>query len=216
MISPNELKIRMMTEEDELIRKTDIPERMQLREGIDGKRRLTPDEIEEETSWVSKFFAEKKGTEPSKVQDAVGYIVKDLSQELVEIPYIIAQRRDHLLPHSRDRELSTEDLWTIYDLDTKFHALIEARERLRQYISKLAGPDEYAKEMIPQAERMEELNDLREYLSLKNCDLIVRPDKRGPRKADKFRYYERCRGRGVQGFVKVFLGLPRCYCDTQF
>ncbi|CAG8471482.1 2557_t:CDS:10 [Paraglomus occultum] len=204
MISPNELKIRMMTDEDELIRKIDIPERMQLREGIDGKRKLTPDEIEEETSWVSKFFAEKKGTEPAKVQDTVGYIVKDLSQELVEIPYIIAQRRDHLLPHSRDRELTTEDLWTIYDLDTKFHALIEARERLRQYISKLAKPDEYVEEMIPQAERIEELNNLREYLSLKYCNQIVRPDKRGPRKADKFKYYERCRSRGVQGFVKHF------------
>ncbi|KAJ2750588.1 Transcription elongation factor spt6, partial [Coemansia nantahalensis] len=53
VFEPAELEAKMMTQKDEDIRATDIPERMQMRAtGAEFLRPLTEDEIEEETTWV--------------------------------------------------------------------------------------------------------------------------------------------------------------------
>ncbi|KAJ2847898.1 Transcription elongation factor spt6, partial [Coemansia erecta] len=53
VFEPAELEAKLMTQRDEDIRATDVPERMQLRAtGRESLRALSEDEIEEETTWV--------------------------------------------------------------------------------------------------------------------------------------------------------------------
>ncbi|KAJ2557087.1 Transcription elongation factor spt6 [Coemansia sp. RSA 1933] len=202
VFEPAELEAKMMTQRDEDIRTTDIPERMQMRAAeSESLRPLTEDEIEEETTWVVRqlhawltrreHLQKRKTKEPNaddndnwggsdagsvdanddgdapvlfKEADfinerflaAVLSVLKLLSQDFFEVPYIARHRREVLdMPESEEgsgtayadtnggtavREwLSMDDLWKLYDLDQQFRGFLSFRRYLENMIRRLRG-----------------------------------------------------------------------------
>ncbi|CAG8576526.1 11772_t:CDS:10 [Ambispora gerdemannii] len=177
---PAVLEERMLTEKDEVIRTTDSPERMQLREGIENSlRALTDEEIEEETNFILKtanfqsFVNSHSSVRFQALVDATTKVLKHLSQMFMEVPYIYYQRRDDIATINLKNTgmppvdiLTLDDLWTIYDLDIKYRAFLEGREKLQAFVQKMDIHSDYTDRLLSEAESIEELNDIREYLNL--------------------------------------------------
>ncbi|KAJ1963272.1 Transcription elongation factor spt6, partial [Dipsacomyces acuminosporus] len=205
VFEPAELEAKMLTQRDEDIRTTDIPERMLMRaRGSDALRSLSEDEIEEETTWVVRqlhswlvrqadiksrtndasgssnawgaedqsAFGHEQGSEqaaeiPSLFKHAdfmnerflaaILSVLKLLSQDFYEVPYIARHRREvFVTPISADgkpsastddqgeevptREwLSNDDLWKLYDFDEQFRGFLACRRHLENMLRRLKG-----------------------------------------------------------------------------
>ncbi|KAI8320157.1 hypothetical protein GQ54DRAFT_225732 [Martensiomyces pterosporus] len=202
VFEPAELEAKMMTQRDEDIRTTDIPERMLMRaSGAEALRSLTEDEIEEETTWVVRqlhtwlvrqasiksrssshynnnssggwgsggdnaYTQEPDHEVPSLFKQAdfinerflaaILSVLKLLSQDFYEVPYIARHRREvFVTPISPEdsaagaaeqgdeiptREwLSTDDLWKLYDFDEQFRGLLTCRRHLENMLRRLKG-----------------------------------------------------------------------------
>ncbi|KAJ1799648.1 Transcription elongation factor spt6 [Coemansia sp. RSA 2399] len=204
VFEPAELEAKMMTQRDEDIRTTDIPERMQVRATeSESLRPLTEDEIEEETTWVVRqlhaWLTRREHLRKRKIKASVAdnnenwdgsdvgsddgnddggtpvlfkeadfinerflaavlSVLKLLSQDFFEVPYIARHRREVLdMPDSEEgsgnayadtnsnsgmakREwLSMDDLWKLYDLDQQFRGFLSFRRYLENMIRRLKG-----------------------------------------------------------------------------
>ncbi|KAG0236910.1 Transcription elongation factor spt6 [Actinomortierella wolfii] len=171
VFEPGVLAERMMTDTDEIIRVKDIPERMQLRPGIEADRQLTTDEIEgEEAYWVLRQLNESRRgiDQPPFEYNSVKDVLKFMSNEMMEVPFIETHRRDYFTKvdgQQLTQLLSREDLWSIYDLDLKFRSFLERRESLKSLMKKMDISDSYVDDMLLRAERLEELSDVSDYIN---------------------------------------------------
>ncbi|CAG8446539.1 1713_t:CDS:10 [Diversispora eburnea] len=104
--------IRMkMIEEDNAIKTKDLPERMLLRPNIITDRKLTDEEVTEATKIISDNFSEYYGRHrSSKLQAAINKVLKCLSQEFLEVPYIYSYRRYYIADFHKDFSISREIL----------------------------------------------------------------------------------------------------------
>ncbi|KAG0052609.1 Transcription elongation factor spt6 [Gryganskiella cystojenkinii] len=207
VFEPGVLAERMMTDQDEIIRAKDVPERMQLRPGIQADRVLTDDDIEEEAYWVTTQLNEnRRGVDqPSFQTDNVTSVLKFMSQELMEVPFIETHRRDYFTKVDGQKLtelLSREDLWYIYDLDLKFRSFLERRETLKALIQKMEIKDDYLNESILKAMKLEELGDVSDYVNLRFSKMIdktktfKRPGAGG--------VYDTAKREQLNGFIKDF------------
>ncbi|CAG8710650.1 12482_t:CDS:2, partial [Ambispora leptoticha] len=151
-----------------------------LREGIENPLRiLTDEEIEEETNFILKIanFQSYSNSHSSvrfqALVDATTKVLKHLSQNFMEVPYIYYQRRDDVATINLKNTgippsdiLTLDDLWTIYDLDIKYRAFLEGREKLQAFVQKMDIHNDYTDKLLSETESIEELNDIREYLNL--------------------------------------------------
>ncbi|KAF9998537.1 Transcription elongation factor spt6, partial [Modicella reniformis] len=172
VFEPGVLAERMMTDEDELIRSNDVPERMQLRPGIQADRKLSDYEIEEEAYWITTQLNEnRRGVDQLAFQtDNVSAVLKFMSQELMEVPFIETHRRDYFTRVNGQQLtelLSREDLWYIYDLDLKFRSFLERREGIKTLIERMDIKDDYINDALLKATRLEELTDVSDYINLR-------------------------------------------------
>ncbi|OMH81626.1 Transcription elongation factor SPT6 [Zancudomyces culisetae] len=107
VFEPAEIEAKMLTTKDEEIRVTDCPERLQERgSGAQIYRReLSDEEIEEETTWILRQLNRKSEGEhyqgPSRAimgherfLAAVLSVLKLMSQEFMEVPFIYTHRKD--------------------------------------------------------------------------------------------------------------------------
>ncbi|KAJ2615955.1 Transcription elongation factor spt6 [Coemansia sp. RSA 1365] len=193
VFEPAELEAKMMTQRDEDIRTTDIPERMQMRAtGAESLRPLTEDEIEEETTWVVRQLHawltrqealrarndssgadwNTNGESAARPEEeapvlfrhadfinerflaAVLSVLKLLSQDFYEVPFIAQHRREVFVTPEENAEdggalhgeepptrewLSMDDLWKLYDFDLQFRGLLSSRRYLQNMIRRLKG-----------------------------------------------------------------------------
>ncbi|KAJ2798031.1 Transcription elongation factor spt6, partial [Coemansia guatemalensis] len=193
VFEPAELEAKMMTQRDEDIRTTDIPERMQMRAtGAESLRPLTEDEIEEETTWVVRQLHawltrqealrarndsaggdwDVGGDSTARPEEeapvlfrhadfinerflaAVLSVLKLLSQDFYEVPFIAQHRREVFVTPEENAEdggalhgeepptrewLSIDDLWKLYDFDLQFRGLLSSRRYLQNMIRRLKG-----------------------------------------------------------------------------
>ncbi|KAG0213501.1 Transcription elongation factor spt6 [Mortierella sp. NVP41] len=172
VFEPGVLAERMMTDMDEIIRVKDVPERMQLRPGITADRQLVEDEIEEEAYWVTTQLNEnRRGVDqPAFQTENVSAVLRFMSNELMEVPFIEAHRRDYFTRVNGAELtslLSREDLWYIYDLDLKFRSFLERREAIRTLMYKMDITDSYLSDSLVKATRLEELTDVSDYINLR-------------------------------------------------
>ncbi|KAG9285888.1 hypothetical protein G9A89_013313 [Geosiphon pyriformis] len=207
VFEPSELKERMLTDADELIRQTDIPERMQLREGVDSLRKLTDAEIEEETRFVKKFLRKSNLPDEQILKSSIKKVLTHLSQEFFEVPYIYSQCQDNIATIDLQtliysEILTLDDLWTIYDLDLKYRAFIEAREKLKISLSRQDIQDSYVDQLISQAELIEELYDISEYVNLMySFQGFGRSERNLPRRRVEYGNFKKS---GISLFAKKF------------
>ncbi|KAI8347945.1 SH2 domain-containing protein [Mortierella sp. GBAus27b] len=172
VFEPGVLAERMMTDEDELIRSNDVPERIQLRPGIEADRRLHDDDVEEGTYWITTQLNEnRRGVDqPAFQRENVNAVFKLISQELMEVPFIETHRRDYFTRvdgQQLTELLSREDLWYIYDLDLKFRSFLERRETIRGLVDRMDLHDQSINDALLKATRLEELTDVSDYINLR-------------------------------------------------
>ncbi|ODV74446.1 chromatin-remodeling histone chaperone SPT6 [Cyberlindnera jadinii NRRL Y-1542] len=181
---PEELKARMLTDNDKVIRDTDIPERFQmLRKGIKNYE-LEDADFEYEKEWIAHrlkietLYGSNDTVDEEAFKRAVGDVLTFVTKNNLEVPFIYSHRRDHLLKTTITGEgdhaetvvvslLGENDLWRIVQMDIEFHALIEKRDQMNILISKLELNDEAVSEAVGEARSVTDLQDIHDYISFK-------------------------------------------------
>jgi len=193
VFEPSQLVDKMLTEDDNIIRATDVPERYQIARKSFKELDLTPEEQEqrnkEEAAWMCALMLPKRRLASDMLepfQECVGHVLRFMTIENLEMPFILHNRKDYLIHEERiptapdpgdpdkpayevkaSRLLQPADLWEIYELDLKFRALMEKRDSLEKSYQALQAQgveDAVFDDMIPAAQIMEELQDVQDYL----------------------------------------------------
>ena len=199
VFEPSQLAEKMLTEEDNVIRATDEPERFQIARAPYKKLVFTEEQLREEPIWISKMMLPKKGLPPSlhePFQKSVAKVLEFMNTDEYEVPFIFQHRKDYLIhavrvPTSPDpnnpnapeyvvnaeKLLNQSDLWDIFDFDLKFRALIEKRNTLQRTYDSLNSVasinDPIFEEMLPAAMTMEELQDVQDYLYFQHSSRLA-------------------------------------------
>ncbi|KAF2151435.1 transcription elongation factor spt6 [Myriangium duriaei CBS 260.36] len=193
VFEPSQLVDKMLTEEDNLIRNTDIPERYQLARKAYKELDLSPEDMDkrlnEEASWMCSLMLPKRRLASDMLdafENTVRNVLRFMNVDNLEVPFLLHNRKDYLIHEDRvptepdaanpdkpefeikaTRLLQPSDLWEISELDLKYRALMEKRDALdRAYttLQQLGVQDDLFDEMIPAAQIMEELQDVQDYL----------------------------------------------------
>ncbi|KAK3679052.1 Transcription elongation factor spt6 [Recurvomyces mirabilis] len=158
VFEPSQLAEKMLTEGDNVIRSTDVPERFQeLRKPYRNLADLSEEEQEtrnaEEAAWITSTLWPRRRMDPrlkEPFEAAVKQVLHFMNVEDFEPPFIFQNRKDYLihseqiplspLPGNPDapkykvqaeKLLGQEDLWTILEQDLKFRAFEEKRLAIR-------------------------------------------------------------------------------------
>lgn len=194
VFEPSQLQERMLTDEDNVIRETDIPERLQLARRPFKDLELTPEDMQtrltEEATWISSMLWPKKGLPgyfKQPFEKAVRKVLEFINIEDYEVPFIFNHRKDYLIhaPSDNDdfddpdnpppmdarpeRLLNQSDLWEVFDTDLKFRAFAEKRDALRQNYENVRSVypeinDTEIEELATKAMTIEEVQELQDYL----------------------------------------------------
>ncbi|KAF7294872.1 Transcription elongation factor Spt6 [Mycena indigotica] len=193
VFEPSAIQNLFLTEDDDLIRVKDAPERMQLASSTLSKTpvitptlHLSSDELDDAAIWVTPRISKKKAMDyftPSgelnpfspQLVEAVTYTLRQLFIEFVEVPFIWHHRRDHLLlfsSGSSPRELlDLKELWRIYALGQKYCSLRDRRRAVAEAYARLKVTDTYyEQDIVPRMESAEVVADTSEWLLMKYKD----------------------------------------------
>ncbi|KAI9900154.1 hypothetical protein N3K66_004416 [Trichothecium roseum] len=230
VFEPAQLKEKLLTDEDNLIRSTDEPERFQLDRKPFRNLQLTAEQFKEEARWISSQIWPKKGLRPEyqvSFQKAVGKVLEFFVVDDLEVPFVIQHRKDYLIHAARrdnrrdefdDDEGSQKlllqgDLWKILELDVKFRSFVEKRNALERSFDNLKSldiNDSIVEEMIPEAATMEELQDVQDYLhfkyvpQLRDLAAAAGNDTHAKRPGSKAAVWERIRNSRAYKFVEAY------------
>lgn len=182
----------MLTEDDDLIRSHDTPERMQLATSslsqsstLSLQNPLTENDLDDAASWVITRLSSRKERDffrpdgqfhrylPELVQ-AISCALRFLFVQEFEVPYIWTHKRDYISYFNpadlktRVELLSLEDLWKVYAVGQKYRSLVERRKALDALYGRLGVSDEYYEnEIRKKVETVEMVADSTEWLGLK-------------------------------------------------
>ncbi|KAJ3557008.1 hypothetical protein NM688_g1705 [Phlebia brevispora] len=192
VFEPSEIRERMLTEDDDLIRAQDIPERMQLATSSLSKSStlsiqspLTENDLDDAASWVITRISPRKERDffrpdgvyhrhlPDLVQ-AISSALRFIFVDEFEVPYIWNHKRDFISYfnpedlRTRIELLSLEELWRVYSVGQKYRSLMERRKALDALYSRLNVSDEYFEnEIRKKVETVEMVADATEWLGMK-------------------------------------------------
>ncbi|KAF5398777.1 Transcription elongation factor SPT6 [Paragonimus heterotremus] len=151
LFDPSDLERAYFSQADERIRKTDIPERFQLRrfpvQAIDPSSPTYAQDLQDisdEADWIYRHaFKEEPDFKPISVIPKIVETLKLLRESLFEVPFINFYRKECV-----ERDLNIKDLWRIYQLDEKWCMLHYRKRNIIQLLQKLhdffdaAAPDD--------------------------------------------------------------------------
>ncbi|OBA20167.1 transcription elongation factor Spt6 [Metschnikowia bicuspidata var. bicuspidata NRRL YB-4993] len=229
-----ELKDRMLTEEDNMIRVIDIPERFQKYRATLNYMDLEGAELQREKSWISNIlFTEKKGSLDESLRvpfvEAVGKVTEFISKNNWEVPFIWTHRRDFLIyteeitiPEGGVRNnvhklLFEDDLWRIVQLDIEYHSLYEKKLNTENTVMQLSVDDDLLKD-VNLLESMVSVQDLQDYINftysaelrklneVKELDPLDEgdDDKKSTKKHSKYAIFERIRENVLYDAIQAF------------
>ncbi|KAI0024306.1 SH2 domain-containing protein [Xylariomycetidae sp. FL0641] len=191
VFEPSQLAEKLLTDEDNEIRFADEPERFQLDRKPFKQLQISADQFKEESQWIANLMWPKKQLASDLIgpfHKAVGKVLEYFVVEEFEVPYVFQHRKDYLI-HARktrnpdyeddpeapeyvvnaEKLLTQDDLWRILELDIKFRSFVEKRNTLEKNYENLKDAAGIDDRMIPevtaQAETMEELQDLQDYVN---------------------------------------------------
>lgn len=192
VFEPSVIKARLLTEDDELIRVQDVPERMQLATStlsstttLSFPEPLTQDECQDAASWVTPRLGKAKERDFFRADGIAHHLLGDLVQavtrvleylfiQTLEVPYIFVHRRDYLWSFNptnirgRQELLNLDDLWRIYNLGQKYRSLLQRRKTMHAIYKKLNVTDEYYEERLrDRTDSVEGVADISQWLALK-------------------------------------------------
>lgn len=182
----------MLTEDDDLIRAQDIPERMQLATSslshnatLSLHKNLTEADIDDAATWVTSRLSSRKTRDffspdgPYQAYSqalvlAVSYALRFLFVHEFEVPYIWTYKRDYISyfnpqeMRARIELISLSELWRIYALGQKYRSLLDRRNALITSYTRLNVEDEYFGQSIrPKLDCVEMVADATEWLSMR-------------------------------------------------
>ncbi|KAK6336552.1 Transcription elongation factor spt6 [Orbilia brochopaga] len=179
VFEPSELKERMLTDEDNEIRSTDIPERFQLARKPYAHVKITDEEYAEEGNWIATMmFGTKRNLLPHHREPffrAVNRVLDFIVKDNMEIPFIYQNRKDYIIHNEArggDRLLSQDELWNVFELELKYRALIDKKNAVKRTYQSLGIHDEIYTSRIGDMENIEEIQDLQEYLQFQYSEEI--------------------------------------------
>ncbi|KAJ0061685.1 hypothetical protein NL108_005822, partial [Boleophthalmus pectinirostris] len=146
---PSELESSHMTDQDNEIRTTDMPERFQLR-AIPVKP-AEDEELEEEAEWIFRHgfstltismqestdyldrgtttnFSRKGPSTIAKIKEALNF----MRNQQFEVPFIAFYRKEYVEP-----ELNINDLWKVWQWDEKWTQLKTRKQNLTRLFQKM-------------------------------------------------------------------------------
>ena len=169
VFEPSQLVEKMLTDDDNKIRATDVPERLQIaRKPYKDLSELSEEEqterMTEESKWISNTMFPQTQL-PSSLREpfeqAVSKVLHFMNVEDYEPAFIFQNRKDYLIhseqvplpPDPSDpgapayeikaqKLLSQTNLWELMDYDLKYRAFAEKRDGIRKSVEQL-------KEMFP-------------------------------------------------------------------
>ncbi|BGP40634.1 Transcription elongation factor spt6 [Rhodotorula kratochvilovae] len=194
IFEPSEIASRMLTAEDDKIRRLDVPERQQIASAglpdfaFDDEGTAIPLIPEEEISTAARWMADRLGRETTEqylLQDArtglppplhgeflaaVENVVRFLNVELLEPPHIWHHRADYLF-HAPSGEtphalLYEDHLWRLSALSIKYRAFLARRAELQALVKRLGVNDAHVDELVEQAAGVEEVMDAQVWVAL--------------------------------------------------
>jgi transcription elongation factor SPT6 len=194
VFEPSQLAERLLTDEDNVIRETDVPERVQLARKPFKELVLSDEDMEsrlnEEAIWITKLIWPKKPL-PKYLEKpftkAVRKVLEFLNIDDYEVPFIFNHRKDYLIhapsdqlgdPDSAEQQpidarperlLNQSELWEVFDLDLKFRAFTEKRDALQLNYDNLRSiapeiSDTVIEDLINKAVNIEEIQEIQDYL----------------------------------------------------
>lgn len=190
----------MLTEADEKIRTTDVPERQQLASvGLPGfdindegdLQPLIPErEIATAAIWASDKIS-REATQMFLLRDADGNrsplyqpfvkaveaVLRFINIDLLEPPHIWHHRSDYII-HAPPGEqqallLHEHDLWKLASLSIKYRALMARRKEFEEQYRPLQTQDLHLAEILEQAGSVEDMMDALGWLSLRYGDELA-------------------------------------------
>lgn len=192
VFEPSEIRARLLTEDDDLIRAQDIPERMQLASSslsqsstLSIHRALTENDLDDASIWVLKRLSPQKErdffrndgiyfTHLSDLAAAITWALRFIFIQEYEVPYIWTHKRDFITyfnpkdMRTRIELLSLDDLWRVNMLGQKYRSFLDRRVALEASYARLGLTDEYYEnEIRRKADSVEVVADAAEWLSLK-------------------------------------------------
>lgn len=178
IFEPSAMKARMMTDEDDRIKRVDFPERFQIAlPGEEGMRLLdrilTPAELDECTRWVSRRFSQRsnrffldENAEQAQYRDAWLACVRGMVEQIVnkgrEGMYLFAHRPDDFevrvsapgQPETFVELLQRRDFSALSAACLKFKSLLARRDGLSASYRRLYSSEEVDSEEKAIFERM--------------------------------------------------------------
>lgn len=164
VFEPSEIRVRMLTEDDDLIRAQDTPERMQLATPSLSLTNVTlatrykwqEDDLDDAAPWVltrlssskDREFLQSSGRYHKHLQDlveAIKFSLRCLFMLEFEVPCIYTYKRDYIT-HFDPEDMRTkldllgqDELWRIYSLGQKYSSFLERRAALGAFYERLGG-----------------------------------------------------------------------------
>lgn len=182
----------MLTEDDDLIRAQDTPERMQLANSslsqsstLSLQDALTENDLDDAAAWVITRLSSRKERDffrpdgvhhrflPELVQ-AISYALRFIFIQEFEVPYIWTHKRDYISYFNPEdlrthvELLSLDDLWRVYSVGQKYRSLVDRRKALDSLYARLGVSDDYYEnEIRKKVESVEMVADATEWLGIK-------------------------------------------------
>lgn len=206
-----ELKERMLTEEDNVVRITDVPERFQKQRSALNYIDLDGADLEREKAWVgAQLWAEKQNIVGPALKEpfleAVARVVEFVLKENWEVPFIWAHRRDFLIHTENEtvhKLIFEDDLWRIVQLDIEFHSLHEKKVNTERLVESLHLDDDLVQE-LQVAESMVAVQDIQDYVNFTYLAQIRLQEETDTKKPSKYAVFDRIKENvlydAVQGF----------------
>jgi transcription elongation factor SPT6 len=205
------LENQFLTEKDEVIQKTDIPERFQLVKDFnienERKKRLLKDtDVLEEAEWIvehafEKYFSYTNTRYKDHKQNHVKAVVQVLLfilNDNFDIPFIAQYRKEEFQSvflvnqNSNEKELKIEEeleimnsLWKIYDYDIKWYNLNKKKQTI---LSNYTNIGENMKILLEEIHTIQEINDIEDYLNLNSERPLVNNEKKKHTKTDMYTF----------------------------
>ncbi|KAK4008393.1 hypothetical protein OUZ56_013534 [Daphnia magna] len=143
---PSELERGHFTDFDEKIRKTDMPERMQLRNVPISSVDEGSAELDLEAEWIYKHAFSKpsisnqegnadgreKVVKGPQTVEKIRKALEFMRNQHFEVPFIAFYRKEYVLP-----ELSVNDLWRVYKFDEKWTQLQTRKKNMMGLFRKM-------------------------------------------------------------------------------
>ena len=164
VFEPSQLIEKMLTDDDNVIRMTDVPERFQLKRKpykslTDLSDEQMADRSAEEAKWIANVMFPRKRMEPGlrePFEAALKQVLRFMNVDDFEPAFIFQNRKDYLIhseqvPRSPDpnrpdtpgykvhaeKLLGQDDLWNVFEQDLKFRAFTERRDAIQKSVELL-------------------------------------------------------------------------------